>query len=315
MAGSRSGAAPRACGLAGFLRRRGCRAGTLPGLLALLLLAAAPAGAQPVTPLTVYYSASLDGCSCERTPAGGLVKRAAYLREQPRSGSLLLDAGDILGEHPDPTLARDILEVYRELGYQAVAAGEQELAAGVDALRGYMERFPLLAHNLPALSSTPAPPLIVAAGGLRVGILALLDPAVLAGRPESRALRVDPPEAAARPLLRACRELGVDLTVLLYHGPERGLLELIRACPDLDLVIFGHEGRLVPPRRIGSTVVASPGAAGNHLGILRLTVGAEGIAGFHNQFRFFSYRDDPDDTAVRARIREYREALGGRPRG
>jgi 2',3'-cyclic-nucleotide 2'-phosphodiesterase (5'-nucleotidase family) len=87
-------------------------------LLLFAALCAVPAGTE--TTLTIYYTASLngnlDGCTCEMNPVAGLVKRAAFLRTLKSSGTtLVLDAGDIFDEYPDPDLAKHILEVYREL--------------------------------------------------------------------------------------------------------------------------------------------------------------------------------------------------------
>jgi 2',3'-cyclic-nucleotide 2'-phosphodiesterase (5'-nucleotidase family) len=89
----------------------------------------------PAQSLTIYCTSSLrgnlDGCSCERNRVAGLVKRAAFQRTVSRD-DLVLDAGDILNPYGD--LTSEILAVYRELGYAAVAAGETELSEG--ALQG-----------------------------------------------------------------------------------------------------------------------------------------------------------------------------------
>lgn len=71
-------------------------------------------------------------------PVAGLVKRAAFLRSLETSGpSLILDAGDIFDEYPDPDLAAHILQVYAELGYDAIAVGDQEFTNGAAGLLEY----------------------------------------------------------------------------------------------------------------------------------------------------------------------------------
>ena len=68
-------------------------------------------------------------------PVAGLVKRAAFLRSLETSGpSLILDAGDIFDEYP---LAAHILQVYAELGYDAIAVGDQEFTNGAAGLLEY----------------------------------------------------------------------------------------------------------------------------------------------------------------------------------
>ena len=98
--------------------------------------------------ITILYSSSLngnlDGCDCKGHPRGGLVKRAAWLRtpDQPER-ILLVDAGDLLDPYPDPDLATAIFDTYLELGYTAIALGDQEFANGLESLLEYSSRFRL----------------------------------------------------------------------------------------------------------------------------------------------------------------------------
>jgi 2',3'-cyclic-nucleotide 2'-phosphodiesterase (5'-nucleotidase family) len=276
------------------------------------------------TTLTIYYTASLngnlDGCTCEMNPVAGLVKRAAYLRNLKTFGpTLILDAGDIFDEFPDPDLAEHIFEVYEELNYDAVAVGDQELANGAEALLAYRGDFPLICHNLliqnsptdnsvsESLYFTPGP-VVIARKGLRIGILSLIDPAS-ATRLSDKEIQITDPFPAAQTTLDRYNQIGLDLTVLLYHGSIQSAVDLVKACPGIDVAIIAHEQRLVSPQRVGDTLIASPGEEGNQLGILNLYIGPGGIEHFNNDFRFFSYEKDPDDPAVRRRIDTYREKL------
>ncbi len=285
-------------------------------LRALVLLAVAlglpgvPSRAEGERRLTLLYtgalSGNLDGCTCERTPTAGLVKRAAWLKaSRPPGPGLLVDAGDILDEAPDPDLSREILEVYRELGYDAVAMGDQELAEGMKALAGYRRKFPfLVSDNLP-VPGAPAPaPRVVERGGVRVGIIALDEPGLF-----DPATGVAPAAPAAREMVRRCRQARADLVLLLYHGTRDGLADLLAECEGIDVAIYTHEGRLEPPDRVGATLVASPGEEGNHLGILTLTLSGGKIGRFDGRVRTFTFRRDPDDPGVRRRIERYRGAM------
>jgi 2',3'-cyclic-nucleotide 2'-phosphodiesterase (5'-nucleotidase family) len=288
-------------------------------------LCAVPAGCEST--LTIYYSASLngnlDGCTCDLNPVAGLVKRAAFLRTlETSSPTCILDAGDIFDEYTDPDLEKHILEVYGELSYDAVALGDQELAASHENLLLYRAEFPLICHNLFIQKDcsgdtksdeqpfTPAA-VVVEREGLRIGILSLLDPAVV--HPSiQRGMRIADPIPAAESALSHSNRLDLDLTILLYHGPFTDALELVNACHGIDVVIFAHEQKLVPPRKIGTTVFASPGNEGNYLGELTLFLGRKGIKRFESDFRFYSYEADPDDPAVRRRIDTYRKKLRSR---
>jgi 2',3'-cyclic-nucleotide 2'-phosphodiesterase (5'-nucleotidase family) len=272
--------------------------------------------------LTILYSSSLngnlDGCDCKGHPRGGLVKRAAWLRtlEKPER-ILLVDGGDLLDPYPDPDLATAIFDTYLELGYTAIAVGDQEFANGVDRILEYREQYPLMAHNLTLcpdenrcvfFSTTPQ---IVERAGLRIGLFALLDPGVFALYPAelTNKLKIQDPRTAARIQLTYLAEQEVEITVLLYHGPYQGAKQLAEAVAGVDVLIVAHEQRLIEPRRVNGAILASPGEEGNRLGILTLKVKADGNVEYSNLFRLFSWQEDPDDPSVRRRIDEYKRRL------
>jgi len=275
--------------------------------------------------LTILYSSSLsgsiDGCDCKGHPRSGLVKRAAWLRslKNPEQ-TLLVDAGDLLDPYPDEALSTAILDSYLDLGYTAIAVGDQEFANGLESLLEYRKRYPLVAHNLSVCPDENSciffstVPLIVERGGVRIGIFALIDPQVFTLYPNElkEKLKIQEPAAAARNQIYYLGELGVEATVLLYHGPYESATALAEKVKGVDVLILGHEQRLIEAHRIGNTIVASPGEGGNRLGILNLSLGSSGKIEFNNSFRWFSWRDDPDDPQIRRRIDEYKRKLRNR---
>ena len=289
-------------------------------MLAVLSLFAVPADSESI--LTIYYTASLngnlDGCNCPMNPVAGLVKRAAFLRSTETTGSaLMVDAGDIFDEYPDPDLADHIVEVYRELGYAATAVGDQELIGGARSVAKYGIDGSLICHNL-RIRTAPSggqpftrEPLIVERAGVRIGIIALIDPETVS-EPLDEGIEISDPLSAARAMLRLGERAGADLTVLLYHGPLRGAVDIVRSTAGIDVVIFAHEQTLMAPREMHGAVIASPGEEGNRVGILTLHLGRRGIQRFENEFRFFSYARDPDDPEVRRRADAYRQTLRSR---
>ena len=294
-------------------------------LVVFLAVACLPAAGLAAQTLTVYYTSSLrgslDGCACERNRVAGLVKRAAFQRTAPRD-ALVLDAGDILDATRDPDLSREILSVYRELGYAAVGVGETELSEGAQALSAYARSFPFLAHNLQIGSPdgrwTPLSPkpLLVTRAGVRIGILGVTDPAMLQEHRELKEGRIrlqDPVETVVR-LAAACRQQGAKLVIVLFHGQDKAARLLAERSPEVDLILFGHAGWLVPPERVGRALVASPGENGNRIGVLTLRLGPTGIESFEHRLQAFSYEKDPDDPSVRERVRSYRVKLQERLR-
>jgi 2',3'-cyclic-nucleotide 2'-phosphodiesterase (5'-nucleotidase family) len=293
-------------------------------LVSAFLLAASMLPAQT---LTIYYTASLrgnlDGCTCERNKVAGLVKRAAYLRALPRSdASLRLDAGDILDATRDPDLSREILAVYRELGYAAVGVGETELSEGARALLAYSRRFPFLAHNLsiraPSGRWVPlsSKPLLLKRAGVRIAILAVTDPETLRENRELKEgnIRLEDPDQTVRRLAGESRRKGVRLVIVLFHGPDAQVRRLAEQNPDIDLVLFGHQGWIVPPEKAGRALIASPGENGNRIGVLSLRLVASSVEGFEHRMVVFDYAKDPDDPSVRLRVTAYRKKLQARLR-
>lgn len=276
--------------------------------------------------LKVLYTASLegnlDGCSCKKIPKAGLVKRAYYLRSlTDRERVLLVDAGDILEyRHEDPLLTGYILEVYQDLKYDAVAVGDNEFSDGITKLLEYREKCPLLANNLSIaggddekavpFSKTPK---ILKKEGFQIGIFSLLDtnPELFGFCPRDiqKRVKIASLNETATNMITIFRRKKVDFTILLFHGCYDNAVLLAKYVPGIDLIVVGHEGRLVEAVKIGESVIVSPGDEGNRVGILELAFNNHQISGFRNNFRLFNYDSDPDDPAVRERINRYYDEL------
>jgi 2',3'-cyclic-nucleotide 2'-phosphodiesterase (5'-nucleotidase family) len=296
-----------------------------PLLLACALAGAIPGAAASAADLTLRYTASLngtiEGCDCKLSPRAGLVKVAAWLRAEHRPGTdLLLDAGDVLDGSSDELLARAILDTYAELGYGAVAVGEQELGLGATALLEYRSRYPLISHNLSLRDAsgswkafTPEP-VILRAAGRSVAVIALLDPAVLesATSAVASAARLASPRDTALRLLADSRVKAADFVVLLYHGSHDRAVELLRGVDGFDVAVVAHEQKLIRASRVGNTIVASPDGAGNHVGSLALTRWPRVGVGFVEEIRSFDARFGPDDAATKKRADAYDEELRSR---
>ncbi len=280
---------------------------------------------------TIYYTSSLngnlDGCVCKGAPKAGLVKRAFYLRkERDVDASLLVDAGDIFDVYEDKLLAREILEVYRELDYDAVAVGDQEFSNGIAALLELLaplaplengEEYPLFCHNLTLCPDQNRciffsnEPLIIEKSGLHIGLFALLDPEVFTLYPEEvkKQIKIASPQAVAENMLRKLEN--VDLTVLLFHGSYEKAAELAEKVEGIEVIVVGHEQRLIGAHKVNDSILVSPGEEGNRLGILTLSLtpnGPRGVAKYDNHFRLFRYEGE-DDAAVRRRIERYKLEL------
>jgi 2',3'-cyclic-nucleotide 2'-phosphodiesterase (5'-nucleotidase family) len=246
------------------------------------------------------------------------VKRAAWLRTLERPARVLLvDGGDLLDPYPDPQLAATIFDTYLELGYAAIALGDQEFANGIDALLEYRRGYPLMAHNLSIcpdenrcifFSTTPR---IVERDGVRIGLFALIDPQVFTLYPPELKdkLKIQDPLTVARNQILYLNDEAAELTIVLYHGPSSNAEQLALGVAGIDVLILAHEQLLIAPRRVADTIIVSPGEEGNRVGVLALRFDESGAFDYSHRFRLFSWQDDPDDPAVRGRIDQYKRRL------
>ena len=172
--------------------------------------------------------------------------------------------------------------------------------------------FPLLANNLTLCLEDRCvfspEPLVKNRGGETVSVLALLDPRVFALYPEElrRSLKLEEPVQTAVPLVSALRARPVDWVVVLYHGPLEEAERLAALVPGIDLIVVGHEQRLVPP--LNGTLLVSPGEEGNRVGMLTLRKHARGRTRSTHQFRLLRV-EDPRDPLILARLERYRRKL------
>lgn len=269
---------------------------------------------------TIFYTSSLngnlDGCVCKSAPKAGLVKRALYLkRERDVETSLLVDAGDFSDVYEDKLLTREILEVYRELDYDAVAVGDQEFSNSVAELLKNGEEYPLFCHNLTLCPDQSRciffsnEPLVIEKSGFRIGLFALLEPEVFTLYPEEvkKQVKLTSPQAVAENMLLELEH--VDLTVLLFHGSYEKAVELAENVEGIEVIIVGHEQRLIDVQKVKDSILVSPGEEGNRLGMLTMALTPKGVVKYDNHFRLFRYEDDEDDAAVRRRIERYKLEL------
>ena len=269
--------------------------------------------------LTIYYTSSLngnlDGCECKTSPKSGLVKSAVFLRQRNRETSILIDSGDVFPPMGDTAIGSHLAQLYGELGYDVVAVGDQEF---VNGFGGVLEAsLPYLSHNVQIcpdenscifVSLTPK---VLQKNSLSVGIDSVIDPEVFFFNDEEfkQIVKVTPPEDSARSGLEFLQAENTDLSILLYHGPTHNALTLAENTPGYDLMIVGHDQRLIEAERINNTVVVSPGEEGNRVGVLKIYREKDGSFTIKNTFQTFSYTEDPDDEVVRSHIGEYIKAL------
>lgn len=265
-------------------------------LCIMLMLAAGGAEAQDAARLTVVFTSDVHAHvlaedQVRQRPGRGSLAQAATLITRIRAEgvpTVVLDGGDVIEGTPlshyalvapgadgvDPTIAAMNL-----IGYDAAVIGNHEFNYGLDVLRNSLKqaRFPWLASNLRGAGEVGLPlgdSVLLERAGIRVGVLGLTNPNIPHWDPAShwRGLEFTDPVVTARQAVAELRRRSDLVIVVLHSGFERDLETgvsnqsdfenytcRVAEIPGIDLLLTGHTHRNLPPRRLGTTVVAQPG--------------------------------------------------------
>ncbi len=175
---------------------------------------------------------------------GGVARRAAYIKKERDLDSdlLLVSAGDFFGK-------AGILERYRsafladmmmDMGYDAVAVGEEELAYDMRVLKEKAEAgLPVICANLYSEGERIFPSAVIEnVKGRRIGIFALLGESP----PLQSEVEVRDVVSEGLQVLNELKTSGCDLIVLLAHMRKERILPLLGLFDGVDMIIRGHAG-------------------------------------------------------------------------
>lgn len=243
---------------------------------------AAPVVAPPTVRLYLLSAAAgaIDPCGCSKDQLGGIDHVAALLEAETREAphSILIGAGPMLFQ--DPVLAADerqqdvwkaetMAAALGKLGLAAWAPAANDWAGGPEVLARAREasKADFVAANLAGAPGFVGSK-VVEAGGVKVGIIGLSDPAAGLGKaPEG--VTVAPAKEALAGELAKVKAAGARVLVVAASLPRGEALRLAEQFPELDVLLVGKpvqkgdgNDRLKPATLIGSTLVIEPS---NHL--------------------------------------------------
>ena len=231
---------------------------------------------------------------------GGLARRASVIDtfRNPEHGLVVVDVGDSLLSKsaaaqqpiaaPDLHIAETMLLALSNMDVHALVPGELELLTGLSWLQktAAAARVPLLGANLrDRRGKRPLPThRIVETGGVKVGLLGLLDLSVVTKQHQPMVkktrLRTTDPVAAARAGVKALQKQGAELVVLLGHLGMANARQLAQKVEGIHLLVVGHGGsRTGEPQKVGKTFLLEAGARGRELGHLEIRLGRAWGAG------------------------------------
>ena len=184
--------------------------------------------------------------------------------------------------------AKLIAESIRQMGYDAVAVGDDDLSLGKEFLMEISKetKVPFLSSNL--LDEATGKPLfptslIKNSSGLRIGIFSLLGPDTFPNPndPRRKGLLLRPPAEVAQAMVKELQPK-TDWIILLSHLGYPKDVELAQALPGIQIIIGGHTGiNLANPPIINKSLILQMASKGLYGGILSLTL-------FNNDPHFFN---------------------------
>lgn len=245
----------------------------LAGVAGILLVGC---GQKEKGAVAIFVSGDTSGwitpCGCTSNQSGGLSRRDTLITEAAGEGPVLvLDVGGaVAGKSSyDWEKLQAILRGQQTMGLDAFNLGAAECGFPAKDLRLLQSE-----HDIPFISANVkdesgeaiAPPLKrFEIGGQSIAVLGVVDPELV-----ETPLSADDPYRSVYNLLQG---LDAEQVIVLAYMDESKLRELAKKLPDVDAVIGGPTGQVVPPASVGHVLVSSSTNKGKFL--LKLDVRPE----------------------------------------
>ncbi len=236
----------------------------------------------------------------------GLAKIAALIKEERRKNNnlLLIDNGDLIQGTPltyhyskiDNDKINPVIKVLNYLKYDMAVIGNHEFNYGTELLNRAIEEsnFPWLSSNIifeeNNKSYTGKAYIVKNFNNIKVGILGLTTKYIPNWENPSniQGIRFEDPVDHAKKWIKILKEdEKVDLVIVSYHGGfERNIetgeatekltgenqgYELCREVPGIDILLTGHQHRIIDGSKINGVLVLQPGSQGQFLGKIDIT--------------------------------------------
>lgn len=221
---------------------------------------------------------------------GGMAHLATAVRrireQSPADSVILVHGGDAFSDDLLGNLTRGeaMTRLMDAIGVQFMAFGNHDFDYGAERTRELqsMVSFPMRGANVidreTGKSFLGEPRMVVTAGGLRVGLLALgYHNTALTTAPENVAgLSFTDGIEAARRLVPNLRPKA-DVVVVVSHQGTKVDRELAREVPGIDVIVAAHShDDLGDGERVGGTLIVQAGSDATELGEVRVRVAAGG---------------------------------------
>jgi hypothetical protein len=230
---------------------------------------------------TTEVEGTIEPCGCTSDPMGDIARYAALVEATRREGVpvVVVDGGSLL--YTQKTLAPAataqeqlkaslLVSLFGQpLGAAAIGLGPHDLALGPSAVKPPRQALNLGAEAHVAL----APPALVDAGAVRVGIFGVVSPAAVSGAGD--------PAAAATGAVADLRGRGARVIVALAYMDRMEAVQLARKVSGIDFMVVGR-GAPEPDKvrdvsqQVGQTYLVQPANRGQVVSRLDVAVRGAG---------------------------------------
>lgn len=252
-----------------------------------------------------YEAHTVSGAS---QPLGGYGRLATAIKENRKSNSVVVDAGDFsmgsviqtVFEYEAPSL-----RILGAMGYDAVTLGNHEFDYGSGGLANALNSAAEIGGNLPSLLVANLPDVtentgtvlssalhnygaekykIINRGGVKIGMFGVVAKSAMSSAYRSTTDFSDE-KKAAKDAVSALKAEGAVIIICLSHGGTSDISafsadeNLARSVSGIDVIISGHSHTVLEtPKCAGGTLIVSCGQNGEKLGSLSVVRDGDGWA-------------------------------------
>jgi 5'-nucleotidase / UDP-sugar diphosphatase len=244
---------------------------------------------------------------------GGLAELETLLQiERARNPEAVFTlGGDLISPSVISTYTQGahMVALMNDLRLDVAVVGNHELDRGPDvaAQRFGESHFPWLGANVVGADGQPLPGLVATTtlrrNDVDIGFVGVLTPSItIAGGP-----RVTDPIEAAKAAVADFHAKGIDFVVALTHLDVADDLALVRAVPEIDLVLGGHDHNPIAVME-GTTLVFKAGSDAHWLGVIEMRVDPEANT-IVPSWRMVANHGIVPAAELQARVDTYEKAL------
>ena len=227
----------------------------------------------------------------------GSLAQVATVVKQLRSqnpNTLLLDCGDTIQDNNSEIFLKEethpMIAGMNQLGYDAVTLGNHEFNYGMDVLKKVMKqsKAAVLCGNVynPDGTGIADKYTIIEKAGVKIGIIGMVTPNIVrwdAGN--LKGYKVTNPVEETKAVIKEIKGK-VDLIIAVDHMDENGeynvkgssIKSIAEACPEIDLIVAGHEHKAVPGTYYNNVLTVENKSGGQTLAQVDIKIekGADG---------------------------------------